>query len=260
MPDQQRPFDTDEPRPPHPRPSFTLYPEERHWWSFNDYGAVLDTMRLLQPKRVLEFGPGSSTLALIEGGAAHIDTLEDNPDWAEVYETRLAGKYPELVRVHRYVWADPVTIPAIDGEHYDLALIDGPLGTDRRGAVVRYCLDHCDAVLAPTEDGNPKFRKELQDIAKATGWSIDIRETGPLSGGFALLLKPIAPSPPGEHSETTGGAPSETRIGENVVHPPLPDLQTPEEGVVLENPAVEPLESPPEPPLTNRSRRRRKKA
>jgi hypothetical protein len=169
---------------------FELYPVERHWWSFNDYRAVLDTMRALKPSRVLEFGPGSSTLALIEGGATHIDTCEDDPDWAGVYEERLQAKYPEVVTLHRYAWHEPLAIKAIDAQTYDLALIDGPLGTNRRPAVVAYCLDRCRAVLAPTEDGNPGFRLELRRIAEARGLTLEIRETGPLSGGFALLTQP----------------------------------------------------------------------
>lgn len=174
---------------------FELYPEERHWWTFNDYRAVLATMRDLKPTRVLEFGPGSSTLALIEGGATHIDCCEDNPDWAEVYEERLQAKYP-AVTLHRYSWADPLSIPAIDEQAYDLALIDGPLGTDRRPAVVEYCLDRCRAVLVPTEDGNPSFRPALKAIAAVRGLDIVIRETGPLSGGFALLRRRSAPPRP----------------------------------------------------------------
>jgi hypothetical protein len=176
---------------------FRLYPEERHWWSFNDYRAVLETMRARRPARVLEFGPGSSTLALIEGGAQRIDTCEDNPDWAQVYETRLQGKYPDLVRVVRFTMGEPLTIPEVDGQTYDLALIDGPLGTNSRQPVVRYCLDRCAAVLVPTEDGNPAFRPFLVALAAERGWEIAIRETGPLSGGFALLTpKPAAPAKP----------------------------------------------------------------
>jgi hypothetical protein len=179
-----------------PNRTFALYPEARHWWSLADYGAVLDTMLERKPRRVLEFGPGSSTLALIEGGARTVDTCEDSPDWAAVYEDRLQGKYPEVVHVHRYTWSDQLSIPAIDGQTYDLALIDGPLGTDRRPTVVEYCLDRCEAVLLPTEDSNPRLRQFLHELAEARGLDLVIRETGPLSGGFALLTKrPIVPSP-----------------------------------------------------------------
>lgn len=170
--------------------AFRLYPEERHWWSFNDYRAVLDTMRALTPARVLEFGPGSSTLALVEGGAAHVDTCEDDPDWAQVYEERLVTQFPDIVHLHRYTWRPDLSIPAIDGERYDLALIDGPRGTDRRPEVVRYALARCVAVLVPTEDLNRLFRQTLTAIAAERGWTITIRETGPLSGGFALFTRP----------------------------------------------------------------------
>lgn len=167
--------------------TFALYPVERHWCSFADYGAVLDVMQRLRPELVLEFGPGSSTLALIEGGAHHIDTCEDNPDWSEVYEERLMRAFPSIVKLHRFTLSDPLTIPVIDQQYYDLALIDGPLGTDARQPVVRYAMDRCRAVLAPTEDGNPKFRPFLVNLADERGWRIEIVETGPLSGGFALL-------------------------------------------------------------------------
>lgn len=169
--------------------TFALYPEAQHWWSFTDYGAVVDVVQHLGARRVLEFGPGSSTLALIEGGATSIDTLEDDPHWAGVHEARLAARYPAIVRVHRYVWRDPLTIAPIDAARYDLALIDGPRGTDRRPAVVQYCLDRCAAVLLPTEDGNPTLRPVLQMLAAARGLQLEIRETGPLAGAFALITR-----------------------------------------------------------------------
>lgn len=243
MTEQQRPT---------PGP-FKLYPEERHWWSFNDYAAVVGAVYMLKTRkgqrqgieedahvgdgvhvpqipgvefRVLEFGPGSSTLSLIEGGATRIDTCEDNPDWAKTYEERLVQKFPAIVRLIRYRWSDPLAIPALEGERYDMALIDGPLGSDRRGDVVRYAIHRCDAVLVPTEDRNPKVRQALQAIAQEHGLKLEIRETGPLSGGFALLTRP--PRPPiaadapdadapdapqpapaaGEHAEAPGAASS----------------------------------------------------
>jgi len=179
--------------------TFRLYPEERHWFSFNDYGAVLDAMAKLTAAgkpiaRVLEFGPGSSTLALIEGCATTIDTCEDDPVWATTYEERLQAVYPQIVRVRRYIWAHPLSVPGVDGQRYDLALIDGPLGSDRRADVLRYCLDRCDAVLLPTEDRNRKVREAIVSIAAERGLVADIWETGPLSGGFALLTRHVQPS------------------------------------------------------------------
>lgn len=186
------------------RGPFALYPEERHWWSFNDYGAVLETMRELTPARVLEFGPGSSTLALIEGGATHIDTCEDAADWAEVYEERLVRRYPDIVQLHRYLWSDPITIPALDGQRYDLALVDGPRGVDRRAAAVRYALDRSQAVLVPTEDQISRFRNALHAMAHERGLALVIRETGPLSGGFALFTRPTSDPVPAEAGPVVG--------------------------------------------------------
>lgn len=174
---------------------FKLYPEEKHWWSFSDHRAVMDTMRQLQPKRVLEFGPGSSTLALIEGWAESIDCLEDDPKWLGVYRDRLERTYPDVVRMHAFTWSDPLEIPALADHRWDLALIDGPLRTPMRPPVIAWCLARCTAVLVPTEDYHctPMLRPFLEEIAAQGAWQVAYRETGPHSGGFALLTaKPAA--------------------------------------------------------------------
>jgi hypothetical protein len=225
---------------------FKLYPEERHWWSFADYQAVLDTMHDLQPKRVLEFGPGSSTLALIEGGAIQIDTCEDDPSWAEVYETRLQGRFPSreypttTVLVHRYVWADPLRIDGLAGVTWDLALIDGPLGTDRRPVVVRYALERCAAVLVPTEDKNSSLRATLKALAAELGWDITIRETGPLSGGFALFTRPAVVEPTAAETVEPSAPADTVTFG---FHP---------------DPVV-PIVAPVTPPLSRRAQKRQRK-
>lgn len=170
---------------------FALYPAEKHWWSYADYGAVLGTVRALAPRTVLEFGPGSSTLALVEGGARSIDALEDDPIWLEVHRGRLGRKFAGLVELHAYTWADPLTIPKIDDRRYDLALIDGPHDTPRRPAVLEYCLRRAAAVLIPTEDhkvASPPLRPAIAALADRYRASLEIRATGPLSGAFALLI------------------------------------------------------------------------
>ena len=182
---------------PTPR-TFALYPEEKHWWSMSDYGTVLDVVTSLNAKRIVEFGPGSSTLSLIEGGATHIDTYEDNPDWFGVYQERLAQRFPEIVRIHPYTWADPLDLAPAQKGKYDLALIDGPYGTLARPSVIAWCLAHSKAVLVPTEDLKPAdagLRPYIESLA-AQGFAIEWMETGPLSGGFALLTKANPPQPP----------------------------------------------------------------
>jgi hypothetical protein len=148
-------------------------------------------MTRLHPKRVLEFGPGSSTLALIEGGASKIDTCEDDPKWEGVYRQRLEARYPAIVKLHAYQWSDPISISGLDREAWDLGLIDGPLGTPRRFAAIEYCVQRCAAVLVPTEDDGRKhksfLRPIIEDIASRHDRAVEYMETGPLSGGFALL-------------------------------------------------------------------------
>lgn len=172
---------------------FKLYTVEQHWWSAYDYQAVLDVMAQVTPRRVLEFGPGSSTLALIEGGAQRIDTCEDDPSWASIYEERLIPRFPTRVYLHSYVWSDPITIPACDKQLYDMALIDGPQSTMQRPPVIRYALQRCHRVLVPTEDHGRKatsfLRPVLMELAAEFDAEIEFRETGPLSGGFALLTR-----------------------------------------------------------------------
>lgn len=166
----------------------SLYPPEgAHWWSPQDHMAVVNVMRRLKPKRVLEFGPGTSTLALIEGGAWRIECCEDDAHWHGVWLQRLS-RYPQ-VRMHAFKMADPITIPALDEERFDLALVDGPRDTVQRFEVIRYALRHCDQVLVALEsigsDCLTLFCLDL--IARKRIKSMDLFQTGPLAGSFGLL-------------------------------------------------------------------------
>jgi hypothetical protein len=170
---------------------FQLYPAVQRWWSFTDYATVLDVVQGRHATTILEFGPGSSTLALIEGGATQIDCCEDEATWFDVYTKRLVYRYPEVVTLHAYTWQDPLSIPALNGKRYDLALVDGPRLTPRRPACIAYALERATAVLVPTEDdGAPDrsfLRPILEQLAAEYGRALSIFETGPLAGGFALL-------------------------------------------------------------------------
>ncbi len=181
---------------------FRLYPEEQRWWSFNDYQAVLDAMRETGARSVVEFGPGSSTLALVEAGAERIDTCEDNPAWAEVYEERLVRRFPGQIRLHRYEWPEgaAITVPPLEGGRFDLGLIDGPLGTERRPEVLLWCLARCTWVLMPTEEFKTRafLRPLIAEAASAAGRPVRFTETGRLSGAFAL----VGPGPrPGQYGQ-----------------------------------------------------------
>jgi hypothetical protein len=172
-------------------PPYELYPVERHWWSMADYGAVLGTVRALEARTVLEFGPGSSTLAIIEGGATRITSCEDDPKWLAVHRSRIGREFAGILELVAYTWRDPLSIPAIDHRVYDLAMIDGPHETPRRPAVLEYCLQRCRAVLIPTEDhkvSSPPLRPHIARLADVYRASVEIVETGPLSGAFALMF------------------------------------------------------------------------
>lgn len=167
--------------------TFALYQEERHYWSFADYGTVVDVVRKLYARSVLEFGPGSSTLALIEGGASTIYTLEDDPVWTPPARDRLANHW-QVARLIAYTWSDPLVVEQVDRE-FDLALIDGPADTTRRPACIEYALARCRAVLVALEcaQGDTFLRDACIRLAEKHGRAIEIMETGPLAGAFALL-------------------------------------------------------------------------
>jgi hypothetical protein len=205
---------------------FQLYPEERHWWSFNDYGAVVDAVADLKAARddgrvraqaefgaepfalefdpafrALEFGPGSSTLSLIEGGATHIDTCEDDDHWATVHQDRLVSRFPDIVHIHRYVWSQRICVPTIDGRTYDVGLIDGPRASTKRVPVLNYALERCTAVILAM-DATPGLTRRFDQITKGGAHTVEIRETGPHAGRFAIIARvPQAVSPARSASE-----------------------------------------------------------
>lgn len=168
---------------------FKLYPQEQRWWSFQDYQAVLDAMAKTGAKRILEFGPGSSTLALIEAGAEHIECCEDDPQWGRVYQERLADRFPGIVTIRPYTFADPLEIPDLVGRTFDMALIDGPRGTENRPVVLRYVLTRCRWVLMCCEEWQTRawLRPIILEAAHEAGRPVEFTVTGPLSGAFALI-------------------------------------------------------------------------
>jgi hypothetical protein len=160
-----------------------LMPVTHSWWSSDDRAVVMAVCARLRPVSVLEFGPGASTLALLAGAVSHIDACEDNHDWAKVALERLP---PERVRVVRYVWGDPLRIPALDGSRYDMALIDGPRITMNRIAVAQYCFDRCTHVLSPAEKDNRTYQPAFEALAAVNGRPVEFIPSGPPSFGFLL--------------------------------------------------------------------------
>jgi hypothetical protein len=164
----------------------SLYPKHgARWWSRADHDTVVAFTKRIRPRRVLEFGPGTSTLSLFEGGAERVDACEDDRAWFETWQRRLSG-YP--VVFHAYQWLDPLSIPGLDGERFDLALIDGPRITERRPAVVRYCLERCAQVLLPLESiGTDLLVRCVLNELEPRCQAVEFKVSGPLAGTFALL-------------------------------------------------------------------------
>lgn len=165
----------------------SLYPEGAHWCSRADYDVVLNTAKRLNAKRVLEFGPGTTTLALIEAGVEHIDACEDDEHWFGVWSERLA-KYP-AVHMHMYQLRHGMTIPGVSG-WYDLAVIDGPKETRRRDVSIFFAMVRATNVIVALEehDAEPYLRRVIE--RNRVNRSVEIIESGPLAGAYALIGPP----------------------------------------------------------------------
>jgi hypothetical protein len=120
---------------------FRLYNEERRIFSFEDYGALLTECRRLKVRTSLEFGPGISTLALVEAGAAVV-TCEYSERWLNGARELLKG-YSE-VRVLRYFNEPEARVEGLAAaETFDMAFVDSPLGLPSRGAVRHAAQEEC---------------------------------------------------------------------------------------------------------------------
>lgn len=166
----------------------SLYPPEgAHWWSAADHAAVVTFTQALGARRVLEFGPGTSTLSLIEGGAEQIDSCEDDPHWFAIYCRRLEDRFPGVVTMRPYNWTDPLHVRGLADEPYDLALIDGPQEVARRPAAIAFALARSRFVAVPLEEGDEHGDNGLRAAVERTGRIVTYIESGPLAGSFALI-------------------------------------------------------------------------
>lgn len=101
---------------------YKLYKTDYITFRFEDYGLLLK--EATGKKRVLEFGPGCSTFALIEAGCEKIVTCEYNQEFLDSAKDKFKD-YPQ-VEVVRF-WDEPEARAEIEGE-FDLAFVDSPKG------------------------------------------------------------------------------------------------------------------------------------
>ena len=107
---------------------FALYKVETPTLPFMDYGAIIEEVKRIGAKTALEFGPGYSTLALIESGLDRIVTCEHDEEWFGKAKERFE-EYPR-VSVKRYEDVAPTAQLAgvVTDETFDLCFVDSPKG------------------------------------------------------------------------------------------------------------------------------------
>lgn len=107
---------------------FRLYQHERSVFGFDDYGALISEIKRIDARKVLEFGPGISTLAFIESGCTDIVTLEYQARWIASAKNRL-WQYKN-VKIIPYENTPDIVIPDLDKSRFDMIFVDSPMGTD----------------------------------------------------------------------------------------------------------------------------------
>jgi hypothetical protein len=103
---------------------FKLYTVEQDCLPFRDYAALLKEFQGV--KTALEFGPGVSTLALIEAGVEKIVTLEHLAEWYDKALEKFKD-YPQ-VTVARYADEPSIAAAEVAFQDFDIAFVDSPKG------------------------------------------------------------------------------------------------------------------------------------
>lgn len=108
-------------KPMSPTP-YKLYPFDSPTFFAKDYGLLMEHAK--GAKSALEFGPGSSTLALIEAGVGRILTCEYDEGWREKAKEKFKD-FPQVEIIPFY--DEPEARADIEGQ-FDIAFVDSPKG------------------------------------------------------------------------------------------------------------------------------------
>lgn len=98
-------------------------------------------------KRILEFGPGTSTYAFIEAGCMDIHTCEYAEKWLQITDSRFR-KFPQ-VKIHAFQNVPEIVIHDLYGR-FDLAFVDSPKGIKdgpSRLNTLRFAFERTDQVI-----------------------------------------------------------------------------------------------------------------
>lgn len=107
---------------------FRLYQHERSVFGFDDYGALISEIKRIDARKVLEFGPGVSTLAFIEAGCTEILTLEHQARWRASAKNRFWQH--RQVKILPYVNEPEISLPDLEKSRFDMIFVDSPMGAD----------------------------------------------------------------------------------------------------------------------------------
>jgi hypothetical protein len=134
--------------------TYKLYKTEQRILPFDDYGAILESAKGC--KTALEFGPGSTTLALIEAGVEQITSYEYHAKWLAEMQKRLKD-YPQ-VTIKKF--DDVPVLTMLEPVRFDIAVVDSPPGGKNSTRIVhpgqeglsrfntlKYAIEHADIVV-----------------------------------------------------------------------------------------------------------------
>jgi len=107
--------------------AFDLYKNERRTFPYEDYGQLIDEVQVSGAKTAIEFGPGISTLALIESGLEEIVTCEHDQNWIDCYQRQYAKH--KQVKFYKFKNEPEVVILDLDPDkQFDFGFVDTPKG------------------------------------------------------------------------------------------------------------------------------------
>lgn len=145
-----------------------------------------DFVRLNGLRKVLEFGPGLSTCALLDCGC-HVWSLECDAGWFEAWSERLHRRAGlELVLFQNL---PELEVPELDGLRFDMAFVDGPPGCGyqhfSRLNAVDFAAGRTDCVMLH----DAKRQKEANTLLllRERGWQIRVLES---RRGLAIATRP----------------------------------------------------------------------